>query len=196
MMVASWVTVDFPGFSAGEVGGTSIAIDKNGTPYVVYGDAAYAAKATSMKYNGSDWVTVGSPGFSMDFAAQPRIAIDKNGTPYVVYTDENGVDFNLTVMKYGTFTGIINRNNPVPAISIFPNPNHGSFTLNISSVTKEDATITITNMLGEKIEEFTTVTNQQTQIQLFTPPGIYFITATTNSQTITSKNNSTISNSF
>ena len=63
--------------------------------------------------------------------------------------------------------------------TLFPNPNHGSFTLNISSPIKEDATIIITNMLGEKIKEITATTNTDAQIQLDSPPGIYFILAVT-----------------
>ena len=71
------------------------------------------------------------------------------------------------------------NNNVTNSIYAYPNPNNGSFTLNIPSPTKEDATIIITNMLGQQVKEFTTTTNTDIQIQLASPPGIYFISART-----------------
>ena len=73
------------------------------------------------------------------------------------------------------------------AISIFPDPTRGSFTLNISSPVKENATITITNMLGEKVKEITAATNTDKLIQLDSPPGIYFISAVTKNEIVAGK---------
>ena len=42
-------------------------------------------------------------------------------------------------------------------------------------------------MLGEKVKELTTTTNTDTQIQLDTPPGIYFILATTGNKSVNTK---------
>ena len=61
------------------------------------------------------------------------------------------------------------------SLLIFPNPTYGLFTLNISSPQKEDAIVIITNILGEKAKELTTPTNQDIQIELDNPPGIYFV---------------------
>ena len=61
---SSWIMVGSPGFSAGEVFFTTIAINTSGTPYVAYQDVGNSNKATVMKFNGSSWVNVGSPGFS------------------------------------------------------------------------------------------------------------------------------------
>ena len=178
---SSWVNVGSPGFSLGGVGGTSIAIDKSGTPYVVFCDG----ETTVMKYNGSDWGYVGSPDFSMLLAGAfginaAGITIDMNGIPYVVYTaqDEFYFDtFYLTVMKYGTNTGVSNINDPDAVLAIYPNPNTGSFTVRISSSANEDATVVITDILGEKVKEINTITNTTAQIQIDNPPGMYFISA-------------------
>ena len=53
----TWITVGDAGFSEGMAFETSIAIDKNGTPYVVYQDSKNGDKATVIKY--SD--TLGKP---------------------------------------------------------------------------------------------------------------------------------------
>ena len=95
----SWDTVGHPGFSAQKAYYTSIAIDTEGTPYVVYVDAGNGLKATVMKYNGSSWDTVGHPGFSAGMVIYTSIAISKNGTPYVVYEDTIN-SYKATVMKY------------------------------------------------------------------------------------------------
>ena len=64
-------------------------------------------------------------------------------------------------------------------IRVYPNPNSGMFTINLTSITDEPITITITNLIGEKIKEITTTTNQATDIKLYAPSGIYLLTATT-----------------
>ena len=48
-------------------------------------------------------------------------------------------------------------------------------------------TITVTNLLGEKVKELPTTTNQPTQMQMDSPAGIYFVTAITNNKTLTAK---------
>ncbi len=67
---------------------------------------------------------------------------------------------------------------PAPqGITIAPNPNGGSFTLTLPG-NPQPAHITITNLLGQKIKEFTTATTTQ-NIQLNSPHGIYFLSVTT-----------------
>ena len=100
----------------------------------------------------------------------------------MVYSDEvdSSTGWPATVMKYGFPNETKNINNNVTnSIYAYPNPNNGSFTLNIPSPTKEDATIIITNMLGQQVKELTTTTNMKTQVQLSASPGIYFISART-----------------
>ena len=96
-----WVNVGNPGFSAGKATGYNnwIAIDKNGTPYVVYEDNANGNRATVMKFDGSSWVPVGSPGFSAGAAGYTTIAIDSSGTPYVGYAD-GAHNSKATAMKF------------------------------------------------------------------------------------------------
>jgi hypothetical protein len=134
-----------------------------------------------MKFDGSNWVNVGSPGFSAGQVLNTSIAINSSGSPYVVYADEvdSGSGWPATVMEYGFPNNVNNINNYTASLTAFPNPNHGSFTINITSPTNENAIITITNMFGETVKELTTTTNTETPIQLSAPPGIYFISSLT-----------------
>ena len=57
----------------------------------------------------------------------------------------------------------------------------------ISTPQPETATITITNILGEKVKEFKATTSADTQVTLDAPAGIYFVTGVTSGSTQTEK---------
>ena len=65
------------------------------------------------------------------------------------------------------------------AINVYPNPNNGSLTINVSSKTNNEVRIAITNMVGETIKEVKTVTNYPNDLQIDVPPGVYFLSAVT-----------------
>ena len=95
----SWVTVGSAGFSDSAVANVSTAVDRSGTPYVVYSDSYYGWKTTVMKFDGTNWVPVGSKGFSAGGASATTIAIDTSGRPFVCFSD-GGNGGKATVMKY------------------------------------------------------------------------------------------------
>lgn len=107
------------------------------------------------------------------------------GVDTVIYTVMNtcGIQdafFYLTVFpashcNAGVNT-IINQNTGV--LNISPNPNSGSFTLNLLSGMQEEAWIVISNILGEKVKEFVCETNHTVALQMDVPSGVYFISAT------------------
>lgn len=71
--------------------------------------------------------------------------------------------------------------NDIPApgestIQVYPNPSSGMFTVMLSSYTEEPVTITVINILGQKVKECSGLTNKATDIQV-NQPGIYFIMA-------------------
>jgi len=72
-------------------------------------------------------------------------------------------------------------------ISIYPNPSNGIFTADIMSTANETATIVVTNILGQRIKEITTLTNQLLAITIDVPSGIYFLTAITNNNAVSKK---------
>ncbi len=172
---SSWINVGMAGFSAGEADNITIAIDKNGTPYVIFEDATTAhLGATVMKYNGSSWVTVGTPGFTTGLDAQnTTIAIDKSGNPYVCFQQFPGGK--ISVMKFDIATEVTNAANTVGySVSVYPNPAHEQLTI----TTNDNSNITsieITNMIGQTIctHEYR---SQQVHVDISDlPKGVYFI---------------------
>jgi uncharacterized protein YjdB len=75
--------------------------------------------------------------------------------------------------------GVNNVNQNTSSLSVFPDPNHGAFTLHIASAQNEPVAITITNMVGQKVKELTTTTNNNIPVQIDAAPGVYFISAIT-----------------
>lgn len=81
-----WTTVGQRQFSAGRAEAPSMAIDKNGTPYVVYQDWTANYKTVVKKFTGSSWTEVGNiDHFSYK---ETKIAINSNGVPFIAYQDE------------------------------------------------------------------------------------------------------------
>ncbi len=76
---------------------------------------------------------------------------------------------------------VTNTGNSQNEITIYPNPNRGTFTLNILSQNNEQAHIVISNIVGEKVKEFTAATNNITDVQLNQAPGVYLLSVTTTS---------------
>ena len=78
-------------------------------------------------------------------------------------------------------------NDETSVLKVFPNPDQGSFTINVTSANKENTMITITNMAGKLIKTLMTTTNTDTEIKLDVPAGIYNISAVTKRKTLTAK---------
>jgi len=69
--------------------------------------------------------------------------------------------------------------NAAGLITVIPNPNPGIFTINLSSTINEQAHFVLSNIVGEKIREFTGSANKPITIQLDIPGGLYFLNAAT-----------------
>jgi len=64
-------------------------------------------------------------------------------------------------------------------LKVYPNPNEGSFTINLISDKNETMKVVITNILGQKVKEFTTTTNSVNDVKIAHIPGMYLISAMT-----------------
>lgn len=65
-------------------------------------------------------------------------------------------------------------------LSVFPNPSTGRFTIQPLSNNAEQIRFTITNVLGQTIQEISSATDRSTEVVLNNAaPGIYFVTAAT-----------------
>ena len=105
------------------------------------------------------------------------------GIDSIIYTANNACG---TASTYFPFTveavsmGINNvATSGINALSVNPNPTAAQFTINVSSSFDEQATITITNMVGEKMKEITGNTNKPINASLDVPAGVYLLNATT-----------------
>ena len=68
-------------------------------------------------------------------------------------------------------------------LSVYPNPNKGTFTLILQTEDDEPVKVIITNIMGQKVREFVATTNQPVTVSLAEhAPGIYFMAARTASQ--------------
>ncbi len=170
--------VGTPGFSAGGVSHTSIAIDASGTPYVVYEDWANSAKATVMKFNGSAWVNVGSGTASNTAMEYCDIAITPTGEPIIVYSSL------LYAKKYCSYVGVDELSAKEDNLVLYPNPANNK--VNIQS-SEKIRNIVVYSIAGEKV--YTTSVNEQEasiDTHLFAS-GIYFIQLETTNGTVISK---------
>ncbi len=108
------------------------------------------------------------------------IYLDKNGN---IYIDDN---FNRRIRyikmdSCKNTTGTSPRPSPGERemLSVFPNPNYGTFILTLSSPINEPASVVITNIMGAQVMVFTTTTNKETEIKLHVAKGMYFVSAST-----------------
>ena len=168
-----------------------IAIDSAGTPYVSflnYNPRTFRGASVSVvKYDGNSWISAGS-GLPQGSSGYTSVAVDKAGTPYVVFDDSSATCFyNARVMKLGAPSGLQSTGVRASPVSIYPNPNNGSFSVDLSGLAEQDAWIIITNVLGEKMLEDTVPARNNTPINLHIPPGFYFITTVTERQRQTTK---------
>ncbi len=76
-------------------------------------------------------------------------------------------------------------------ISLFPNPNNGTFTVDMTNVTADDASIMVVDMMGKTVatvNTFSTTANPVQAIDMTNAAnGIYFVRITANGVTATSK---------
>ena len=197
----AWVTSGTQqGFSAGAAKFTTISVDQWGTPYVGFMDSA--RKTTVMKLGtapiaGNDSICLGpvvhmtdiTPGGTWT-SSNPAVAtIDVNtgfvntltaGTTTISYNiPRDAVGLVVTVTACSVPAAVTEVNQANTTLSVFPDPNHGAFTLHISAAQNEPATITITNMMGQIVKELTTTTNTNAPVQIDAAPGVYFISAIT-----------------
>jgi trimeric autotransporter adhesin len=107
------------------------------------------------------------------------------GIDTVIYTVTNAcgsasASFTVTVfaVTHCTPLGIAENEEMPNSIKVFPNPNDGSFSINIQSSGAAEVNVVITNLLGERVKELTVKTGRVTDVQISQPPGIYFLSTT------------------
>ena len=120
------------------------------------------------------------------------LAILQGGADTVIYTATNACgstsdSFVIHPPVLNLAVGGVNTANA--SLNIYPNPSHGEFILNLESDKTEQAVVTITNVVGERVKEVVTTTNVKFDINLDQPAGIYFLSAKTADGTYSAKIN-------
>ncbi|WP_417915636.1 hypothetical protein [Candidatus Electronema sp. JM] len=85
---AGWGQVGELSFATGD--DLSLALDRNGTPYIAFRNSADGSKASVMRFDGTSWVQVGGGAASTGAASDISLALDGTGIPYVAFS--NAVD--------------------------------------------------------------------------------------------------------
>jgi|SRR6185436_1590588 len=80
----------------------------------------------------------------------------------------------------------INENNANGFLKIYPNPSNGNFIVKLSDYSLENANLTVTNLIGEKVQE-QELKFPTNEIKLRQPSGIYFLTVSNKGRSYTTK---------
>ncbi len=176
---SAWVYVGAAGFSTDWTSYMSLAIDPKGAYYVSYDDWGNEVHnqgqydVTVEKFDtkvDTAWkvLPLGGGSCSQNGASYEQCTLDANGNLYVAYSS-----YSAFVQELNCPLGINEINgNSNAHVSVFPNPNHGSFTVAVTNA-PEKSYISVFDVLGQNIYQ-TKLTSDKTEINLGTQaPGIY-----------------------
>ena len=161
----------------------SVAVDSLGNVYI-----ADVSNRSIRKVDTSGIITTiagnGTPGYSGDgglataaqFSEPYGVAADLFGD---IYIDDVGNQDIRMAYPADTLLAVHNFSKGAYGMNIWPLPNDGQFTINISAAANEQVQIIITNAIGQEIKQLNSLTNKATGITLDAPPGMYFLTAIT-----------------
>ena len=102
--------------------------------------------------------------------------------------DGTPIGTEISIASNPLFNGSVSSNfcNPIGIFeysnsfefSIYPNPTKGNFTIDIPRISSEDFTLTISNLVGQKLQ-VDKLTDEKSIINFKQPDGIYFLTIST-----------------
>jgi len=132
--------------------------------------STYAGDNATPGYSGD-----GGPATAAGLYVPTDCLIDPAGNLYIA-DDENNV---VRIVRPPT-TGIHSLQGVITgSLTAYPNPNNGAFTINLLSSVDESATVSIINVVGERVIEINTITNKPTNVQVHVSAGTYFVLART-----------------
>ena len=116
---------------------------------------------------------IGSPGFFVIYG------YGSTTITYTVNTHCGIADTSFVIDMQPAINGVKEVTGNSSLLNVYPNPSMGDFTINLASGLTEQAVVTVTNIVGEKVKEFNITTNQPTELSLDQPDGVYFINTAT-----------------
>ncbi len=105
------------------------------------------------------------------------------GTGDACYTTVSSGILSLNIVP----AGVNDITGGAAELKLQPNPNNGTFTMNMLSANNGPVHVVITNVLGKKVKEFTATTNTDVEVSIGQPAGIYMLSATTENGRYTEK---------
>ncbi len=170
----TWNYIGAPGFSHDWTSYMSLAVSSKGAYYVAYSDWGNEVQGEGQEnctvekfdpISDTAWRTLPgtpTPGTcSNSGAAYQSIALDNSGNAYVAFAA-----YSAYAKELNCPTGIdeINGGGKGSA-KLYPNPNHGSFTVELQNAATEKSYLTVYNVLGEKVYQGT-LSADKTEINL------------------------------
>ena len=107
---------------------------------------------------------------------------------YIINTACGADTANFPITVNDCTNSVINTNVKTSAsLSVFPNPNQGSFSIFISSPLTQTAPMFLTNIYGEKIKEVWITTNRKYDAAIPLAAGVYFLSVAVSNQNFITK---------
>ncbi len=189
--------------------GSAICVDSYGNSFITgyFSSSTIAFGSTTLTNNGSSgtndiyvaaYDASGNPFWAKNAGGSNNdvgsaIALDVNGNSYVTgYFASSAITFtntlnnstgynNMYVVKLGdNATGINEAHQQTDAFTVYPNPNNGSFNVQVKGALNNDTQVSVTNMLGQVIYE--AKQDSQTLSLEIKGSGVYFVTIKTGLQ--------------
>jgi hypothetical protein len=104
------------------------------------------------------------------------------GTSRFTYTARNTCGTStgfFDVHLPGATSGISALASGISSMNVYPNPTQGALTININTPSTEKVMVAVMNVTGEKVAEFSAMTNTATNFTIDQPAGIYVLRAVT-----------------
>ncbi len=122
----------------------------------------------------------GGPALAAELYSPGIIYLDKNSNIYIADVYNYRVR-KITMDSCKSVMGVASPglSKGEEVLSVFPNPNSGTFTINVLSNVAEKVDVVITNVVGVRVKELSLVTNREQEVKLNVPAGVYFISAAT-----------------
>lgn len=164
---SSWSPLGSP-FSPDSCYMQDIIAGPAGTYYALYGDYNNYTITTLKKFDGTSWGAFPLPASDNAFTT---LALDPWGTPYIAYPDSTAGS-KVSVQKIG-WPAAVSSASKSPDAHLFPNPNNGSFTLNVPGHGTEATHVDIVNVSGVVVDKFDVPANTNVAMHLKLAQGYY-----------------------
>ena len=155
------------------VSATTVTVNPLPSPAIINSGLTLSTSSPFVSYQ---WMIGGAP---ITGATNAAYNVVLNGAYAVEVTDSYGCSGTSGV----TIIANVSTQNITAAgeddLSVYPNPNNGSFTLLLSSAIEQRATVIITNITGETIKMIMVWSNKAGDVVLPPTPGVYLVSLVT-----------------